>query len=243
MAGTPAQNGNSAAGNNDFSRKADALWQTIVADDRIDRERGKINSRGEPKLSGQAANWSTPRSSDGAKGGPNMSFGAGGTPLPAQAATWATPTARDVKGSSPASVTRVNGKTRMDLLDHQAEQGFRSPLPVPAISTDGPPSSTTRPISRRLFRFAMSNAPATTMRRWLRKGNWRKARLNPLFVSHLMGWPIGHALSSCSGMAFTRSQRLMRGALSRLPLASGPWIWTETETTETQADLFGGLAE
>lgn len=29
--------------------------------------------------------WSTPRASDGEKGGPNMSFGAGGTPLPAQA--------------------------------------------------------------------------------------------------------------------------------------------------------------
>jgi hypothetical protein len=30
------------------------------------------------------ANWSTPRASDGEKGGPNMSFGAGGQPLPAQ---------------------------------------------------------------------------------------------------------------------------------------------------------------
>lgn len=29
--------------------------------------------------------WSTPRASDGEKGGPNMTFGAGGTPLPAQA--------------------------------------------------------------------------------------------------------------------------------------------------------------
>jgi hypothetical protein len=28
--------------------------------------------------------WSTPRASDGEKGGPNQSFGAGGTPLPAQ---------------------------------------------------------------------------------------------------------------------------------------------------------------
>jgi hypothetical protein len=46
------------------------------------------------------AMWSTPRASDGEKGGPNMSFGAGGQPLPAQAyhtAMWATPTARDHK--------------------------------------------------------------------------------------------------------------------------------------------------
>jgi hypothetical protein len=41
------------------------------------------------------AGWSSPRASDGEKGGPNMSFGAGGTPLPAQAAQmagWNAPT-------------------------------------------------------------------------------------------------------------------------------------------------------
>ena len=32
-----------------------------------------------------AAYWSTPRASDGEKGGPNQAFGAGGQPLPAQA--------------------------------------------------------------------------------------------------------------------------------------------------------------
>lgn len=36
-------------------------------------------------------NWSTPRATDGEKGGPNQSFGAGGTPLPAMAASWQTP--------------------------------------------------------------------------------------------------------------------------------------------------------
>lgn len=38
-----------------------------------------------------ASLWSTPRATDGEKGGPNMSFGAGGQPLPAQA-YWSTPT-------------------------------------------------------------------------------------------------------------------------------------------------------
>ena len=38
------------------------------------------------QLPRQAQAWSTPRASDGEKGGPNMSFGAGGQPLPAQAA-------------------------------------------------------------------------------------------------------------------------------------------------------------
>jgi hypothetical protein len=40
-----------------------------------------------------------------------------------------------------------------------------------------------------------------------------------------MGWPIGHALCACSETEFIRWQQLMRGALSQLPMASGPWIW------------------
>jgi hypothetical protein len=38
-----------------------------------------------PTLIGQAMAWTTPRASDGAKGGPNQSFGAGGVPLVTQA--------------------------------------------------------------------------------------------------------------------------------------------------------------
>lgn len=38
-----------------------SLWQTPVADDAVNRVKGKINSRGEPKLSGQVmALWPTP---------------------------------------------------------------------------------------------------------------------------------------------------------------------------------------
>jgi hypothetical protein len=48
------------------------LWQTPVADDAVDRAKGKVNSRGEPKLSGQVvAMWPTPTSLAPAKGGNN----------------------------------------------------------------------------------------------------------------------------------------------------------------------------
>ncbi len=41
------------------------LWQTPVADDAVNRAKGKINSRGEPKLSGQVkAMWPTPTARD-----------------------------------------------------------------------------------------------------------------------------------------------------------------------------------
>ena len=36
------------------------LWQTPVADDAVDRQKGKVNSRGEPKLSAQVKLWPTP---------------------------------------------------------------------------------------------------------------------------------------------------------------------------------------
>ena len=59
------------AGNSDFTRKAEALALGIT-------------------------NWSTPKATDGAKGGPGQSYGSGGRPpLPAQAAQWQTPVADD----------------------------------------------------------------------------------------------------------------------------------------------------
>lgn len=127
----------------------------------------------------------------------------------AQAAQWPTPAARDHKGSSEASVTRVNGKTRLDLLDHRAEQGFSHPAPETAQL--GPNSLQTIRISRQLFRSAMSNVSQTTLRRWLRDGNWRKRRLNPLFVSYLMGWPIAHALCGYSGTVSARCKPQWHG--------------------------------
>ncbi len=242
MAGTPAQNGNSAAGSNDFSRKAEelalAMWQTPVADDRIDRAKGKINSRGEPKLSGQAVLWGTPRASDAEKGGPNMAFGAGGTPLPAQAAQRPTPAAQNVKGSSPDSVTRADGKSRMDILHYRAEQGFSRP--DQETPRHGLPSSDPRQTWRQLRRLVISTHGRATWKRMAASGG--KRRLNPNFVAWLMGWPIGHPSCACSAMEFARWQQHMRGALSALPTASGPWIWAPPNAAQkpVQIEMFGG---
>ena len=74
------------------------------------------------------------------------------------------------------------------------------------------------------------------------KGRSRR-RLNPLFVGWLMGWPIGHALCACSATEFTLWQQHMRGALSQLPTASGPWIWLPTDAAQrpAQMDFLEGL--
>ena len=86
----------------------------------------------------------------------------------------------------------------------------------------------------------MSSVSPTVRRRWLRRGTWRRRRLNAWFVEWLMAWPDGHALCRCSETAFTHWQRDMRGALSALPTAYGPWIWGDVPVTEDQLDLFGG---
>jgi hypothetical protein len=197
------------AGNSDFTRKAEALALGIT-------------------------NWSTPKATNGAKGGPGQSYGSGGTPpLPAQAAQWPTPAAQNWKGSSEASVTRADGKSRMDILHYRAEQGFTRP--APAITMVGARSSPHAPISRPLWASMIASHGRAVSRRIL-KGRARR-RLNPLFVGWLMGWPIGHALCACSATEFTLWQQHMRGALSQLPMASGPWIWRPTDQAHRPAQM------
>ena len=173
------------AGNSDFTRKAEALALGIT-------------------------NWSTPKVTDGAKGGPGQSYGSGGMPpLPAQAAQrqtpvaddqvnrlrgkidsrgepklsaqaiqWPTPAAQNWKGSSPASVTRADGKSRMDILHYRAEQGFTHP--APAITTHGLQPSHHAPISRPLWALMIASHGRVVSRRILKAPARR--RLNPLFV-------------------------------------------------------------
>jgi site-specific DNA-cytosine methylase len=228
------------AGNSDFTRKAEALALGIT-------------------------NWSTPKGSDGAKGGPGQSYGSGGVPpLPAQAAQWQTPVADDQadrlrgkinsrgepklsaqaiqwptpaaqtwKGSSPTSVTRADGKSRMDILHYRAEQGFTHP--DLAITPHGLQPSHHAPISRPLWAYLIASHGRVVSRRIL-KARARR-RLNPLFVGWLMGWPIGHALCACSAMECTHWLQHMRGALSRLPMASGPWIWRPGDGSKVPAQM------
>ena len=287
MAGTPAQNGNSAAGSSDFSRKAEelarAMWKTpdVPNGGRALKpgtsETGKRpdGSKAQVGLENQAKMWGTPRASDAEKGGPNQSFGAGGTPLPAQAAqwptpmagtpsqngnsaagsndftrkadllaagvlasSWPTPVAQNVKGSSEGSIIRADGKSRMNILHYRAEQGFSHP--APETQPHGPTLSQLRRIWRPLRGSLIASHGRAT---WRRLWNGRaKRRLNPLFVEWLMGWPPGHALCACSATEFARWQQHMRGALSALPTASGPWIWAPPNAAQkpVQIEMFGG---
>ena len=114
MAGTPAQNGNNAAGNNDSSRKTVALaaWPTPCARDHFPAHSPeyiaakKAQGHGMANLNDlvQMAGWPTPRAADGEKNmrtadGAASEIARKGTPqdlcMAAAIAGWPTPTAQD----------------------------------------------------------------------------------------------------------------------------------------------------
>jgi hypothetical protein len=110
----------------------------------------------------------------------------------------------------------------MDQLPNAVAHGFsrRAHLTAP----HGPTLSQLIPIWRRLrASLIASHGRAVWRRLWASRD---KARLNPVFVAWLMGWPPGHANCACSATAWSRWQQDMRGALSLLPMASAAWIWT-----------------
>ena len=191
------------------------VWQ--ARRERVKTELGNGNGFG-LTLNMAAAAWSTPKCSDGDKGGPNMRGSKGDQPLPSQAAQWATP--RTISGGA-NSMRKERGAGGHDLqeqsqnwctpmasddgqkatsvchqamLCNQAEAFDPSSFPAPPIaggstsSTDGPNSN--QPSARR--------------------------RLNPIFVEALMRWPIGWTDFGCSETGSTLWRQHMRGYVSML---------------------------
>ena len=90
-------------------------WQTPVADDAVNRTHGKVNSRGEPKLSAQVK-IPTPRANDSEKRG-NFNLKNPRNGLAAFARKWPTPTFSAHKGAT--TTPRKDGRTRAnDRLDY-----------------------------------------------------------------------------------------------------------------------------
>lgn len=116
---------------------------------------------------------------------------------------WAAPVAMNHKGSSQGSITRQDGKSRMNLLHYQAEQGFDP-------ATFHLPSSPDQPIaggSMSSTDSPNSNQPSV------------KRKLNPIFVEALMRWPTGLSGFERPETAWTRWLQLQHSYL--LALASG----------------------
>jgi hypothetical protein len=131
--------------------------------------------------------WSTPRATDGEKGGPNMRGAKGDLPLPGQAANWPTPQALD---GIKAPKTYAGGNPSLPhSAKSMAEQSLSS-LPAQTPSTSGEKSS---------------------------NSILRSPQLNPRFVFWLMGWPpIAPDTSDSRATEFARYKRRMRSALCGL---------------------------
>lgn len=70
------------------------------------------NGKFGPNLRERAANWPTPRNTDGEKGGPNQAGSKGDLMLPSAAAQWATPNARDDHNPSTLESARTQRKLK-----------------------------------------------------------------------------------------------------------------------------------
>jgi hypothetical protein len=175
------------------------------------------------------AAWSTPRASDGEKGGPNQSFSAGGQPLPAQMygvdkATWATPTLHgnfNVKGMSPTSGDGIatqmrgavatwitpsarDGKDTPGMATVRPDGGSRiDMLPRQMMHLPAPSSEGTDPTSP-----IGSGSPVTTAKR---------GAPNPVFPCLLMGWPDEVIFGALRGIQSLRSSRPKSSKRSSMP--------------------------
>lgn len=207
-----------------------ALWATATARDwksesaspEFDAER-MAHSRGKTlptQVLWTAALWSTPRASDGEKGGPNQSFGAGGgMPLPAQAfhtAMWPTPCVpnggRSPKGGmSITGMTQDGIKRQVDL--QEACRQVASALWPTTTAVDGARGLTTRPqdtgipLPQRVGQV-LGIPPAGSSDTTAKRGV-----LNPAFPSWLMGYPLAHL--SCGATAMQSFRRLPRKSSAR----------------------------
>lgn len=153
--------------------------------------------------------WSTPRASDGEKRGPNMSFGAGGQPLPAQAAQaalWATPTARDHK--SPLASAETHARNSRPL----SEQVGAALWPTPTAG-DGSKLDATQPVIERRLAAGKQVGIAGAVRVFGATPSGSPERtaspgaLDPAFVSWLMGYPPEWLSCAPSAMRSSRKSR------------------------------------
>lgn len=119
---------------------------------------------GEELLAGQAQtlmeHWSTPRSSDGEKGGPNQSFTMGGIPLPAQAVNGQTPR---VQSGAYQRDNGIKGKERL-TVDGQASLFFRQVHPTYQVG--GISSSERRSLNPLFVEWLMGWPPGWTLLGW-----------------------------------------------------------------------------
>lgn len=216
-------------------------WPTPSARDFKGVDRTDIDRGNARPLNEVVAKWSTPRASDGEKGGPNQSFGAGGVPLPAQASHWETPTIGCVTGGQKA---RSGARSDELLINGQAAQvssligdSMQTYLDTntwptaPSLSRPRTDETLAKSAAYRKAKAGQNTVPLYLEEVTLACSHLGQPTstdgatsspeprsLNPLFVGWLMGWPPGWTNFGCSETALYRWKAHMRSALMRLGL-------------------------
>lgn len=162
-----------------ISANESGFWQTPVADDAIERTKGKWNSRGEPKLNAEVKLWPTPTKSDGT-GGPGHSGRDGGLNLRTAVAMYPTPCAID-SGSGRINKSLSNGAAERPTLAMMARKNLW-PTPCASASKGSSPAALTRKSGKDRSNDRIDHAVMAS----------DGGQLNPEWVEWLMGWPIGH---------------------------------------------------
>ncbi len=169
--------------------------------------------------------WSTPRATDGEKGGPNQAFGAGGQPLPSQTAQWATPRVSSERTSSIA-LERPDSVSSLSIAQQAEMVMGEVPREIYRVSEK---------TQRRLGFDPSSLRDQLTYPVGATLSHPRRS-LNPLFVEWLMGWPPAWTLVAwtdfaCSETELSLFKQRMRSALLSLGLPR--------EAPPAQLALFG----
>lgn len=151
-----------------------------------------------------ASYWSTPRASDGEKGGPNQAFVAGGQPLPAQAfhtAMWPSPTLPSGGQTWPEGTTlegkRPDGKKSQVTLNNVVTGLW----PTPLVGSTNPAAH--NQISGQ-WRAAMEQAMPGPAQSGSLATTEKRGVLNPAFPCWLMGYPIAWVYSGALAMQSCR---------------------------------------
>lgn len=203
-------------------------WQTPVADDSVDRLAGKVNSRGEPKLSAEVLRaWPTPvvnmgRSRTAGRSDPNSAHHDGET-IHDAVQTWATPRSTDgtngsrtLEGTLKEVARGLNQSLPMDVTawatpttrDHKGTGDLSNSM----VRQDGTPRDDTVP--RQAFTWAgptPSPSVGTTEPSDSSPPKPRGRGLNPRFSLWLMGFPVAWLDSEPPATRLSRRARKSSG--------------------------------
>lgn len=173
-------------------------WQTPVADDSVNREKGKFNSRGEPKLSARVKMFPTPTVSSGAQVAWDKTPGqTGGTTLEGYVRWFPTPNTQGYRSDGELAILSkvATSEAEFIAMSHRAAKSKREKYwPTPTAH----------------------NAKSESQRNTPTLAAQAGGKLNPDWVGWLMGFPIGWANSKDMETRKSRSKPQPHGDCSEV---------------------------